>query len=148
MASAYGNGNALPNAAPTGEPLPGLAEDPSLVEDDASPSTPRTPTTPTDAGHVSAEEDFFSMSFDCKVWLASGRLLGSFKCDEISSVGKIRQDVKKALQDLISKGELHCASFALLRGDRTLHNDYVKIYELRDASSATDCSLTVMLSWY
>jgi hypothetical protein len=97
MASAYGNGNALPNAAPTGEPLPGLAEDPSLVEDDASPSTPRTPTTPTDAGHVSAEEDFFSMSFDCKVWLASGRLLGSFKCDEISSVGKIRQDVKKAL---------------------------------------------------
>ena len=144
MASAYGNENA--NAAPTEEPLPGLAEDPSLVEDDASPSTPRTPTTPTSSldGHVSdCERSVFK--FDCKVWLASGRLLGSFKCDEISSVGKIRQDVKKALQDLISKGELHCASFALLRGDRFLHNDYVKIYELRDASSATDCSLTVML---
>ena len=94
MASAYGNENA--NAAPTEEPSPGLADDPSLVEDDASPSTPRTPTTPTSSldGHVSdCERSVFK--FDCKVWLASGRLLGSFKCDEISSVGKIRQDVKK-----------------------------------------------------
>ena len=144
MASAYGNGNALPNAAPTGEPLPGLAEDPSLVEDDASPSTPRTPTTPTDAGHVSAEEDFFSLSFDCKVWMASGRSLGSFKCDETSSVGKIRQDVRKVLQDLHSKREVHFRCFALLRGDHTLLNDYAKIYELRDVD-IEDCLLTVIL---
>jgi len=83
-------------------------------------STPRTPTTPTDAGHVSGEEDFFSLSFDCKVWMASGRSLGSFKCDETSSVGKIRQDVRKVLQDLHSKREVHFRCFALLRGDHTL----------------------------
>ena len=104
---------------------------PSHFDGDAE-QTPPTPRTESE------------LNFVCKVSMSSGRSLGSFKCDEMTSVGYIRRMVTDTLVDLHSKGELSFVSFELLRGAGILRNDYSKLYEQRDADKE-DCLLTVVL---
>jgi len=96
-----------------------------------------TPTTPSDAFQVSGSEDEI-MKFDCNVVLTSGRTLGPFKCDELISVGWIRNKVRKELEDLRNKGELNIVDFHLTRdgGENIISNDHIKIYELVDINDA------------
>ena len=97
------------------------------------------PTTPSDAMQVSDEEEFLvNMPFNCNVLMISGKCLGSFKCDELTSVGHIRHKLREVLED-----ELDWAGFELVRNTHILKNDYTKVYELREVDTV-DCLLMVV----
>ena len=124
-------------------------------------SVPHTPTTPTDAGQVSDHDDMLIMRFDCNVIMSSGESLRSFRCDELTSIGYIRNSVlqillarkERQLQILPSmprlllpkKRALELASFRLLRGKQICRNDYTKVYELFPNMTSESCLLTVVL---
>ena len=97
------------------------------------------PTTPTDAMYVSGSEDeILTLKFECKVVMISGRTLGPFECDEITSVGWMRSKIKKELEELYNKGELDFVDFHLMRDDsvKCLTNDCTKIHELVNIDDA------------
>ena len=109
-------------------------------------SAPHTPSTPSDAGQVSDEDDMPTMPFDCNVIMSSGESLKSFRCDEHTSTGYIRNSVLKILTDKHNEGNLQeFDSFRLLRGERICDNDYTKVYELFPNLESESCVLTVVI---
>ena len=108
-------------------------------------SAPHTPSTPTDAGQVSDHDDML-MLFDCNVIMSSGESLKSFSCDELTSIGYIRNCVLKILTVKHNEGKLQeFDSFQLLRGEWICENDYTKVYELFANLESGYCVLTVVL---
>ena len=101
-----------------------------------------TPTTPTDPGEVTDGEEFLSLKFECKVVMPSGKCLGPFKCDEITSVGWIRNELIKAFED-IGLERLEWEGFALMRNEHILNSVTAKVFELREMDK-NDCLLTVV----
>ena len=64
------------------------------------------PTTPTDAMYVSGSDDeMLILNFKCKVEMMSGRILGPFECDEMTSVAWIRFKIQKNLRTYATKGD-------------------------------------------
>ena len=100
------------------------------------------PTTPTDPGQVTDEEEFLLLKFECKVVMPSGKCLGPFKCDEITSVGWIRNELIKAFED-IGLERLEWEGFALMRNEHILNSVTAKVFELREMDK-NDCLLTVV----
>ena len=97
------------------------------------------PTTPPDAMYVSGSEDeILTVKFKCHVVMLSGRTLGPFECDEITSVGWIRNQIQQELEALHNKGELDYVDFHFMqdRGENHLTNACTKIYELVDIKNA------------
>ena len=97
------------------------------------------PTTPTDAMNVSGSDDeMLILNFNCKVRMMSGRVLGPFECNEMSSVAWMRFRIQKELEDLCNKGELDCVDFHLIRhgSNKCVSNDDIKIYELVEIEDA------------
>ena len=114
-------------------------------------NSPHTPKTPSDAGEVSGEEDEVSgeddkLSFDCNVIMSSGRSLKSFKCDELTSIGYIRNNVLQILRQMENAGELQeFDSFQLLRGEQICVSDYTRVYEVFANLENEECVLTVVI---
>ena len=107
----------------------------SLADEEAI----RTPTTPSDTMQISDEEDFLTLTFNCTVVMVSGKYLGPFRCDELTSVGQIRRKLREVLE-----GEFDWEGFELVRNQiHILKNDYTKVYELREVDTV-DCFLTVV----
>ena len=107
----------------------------SLADEEAI----RTPTTPSDAMQISDEEDFLTLKFNCTVVMLSGKCLGPFRCDELTSVGQTRHKLREVLE-----GEFDWEGFELVRNQiHILKNDYTKVYELREVDTV-DCFLTVV----
>ena len=97
------------------------------------------PTTPTDAMYVSGSEDeILTLKFECKVVMISGRTLGPFECDEVTSVGWMRSKIRKVLEKLYNKGELDFVDFHLMRDGsvKCLTNDYIKIHKVVNIDDA------------
>jgi hypothetical protein len=79
-------------------------------------SSPHTPRTPSDAFQVSDEDAMLIMPFDCNVIMSSGKSLHSFRCDQHTSMGCVRNGVRQILADMQNKGLLQeFDSFQLLR---------------------------------
>ena len=103
-----------------------------------SPDYPTTHGTPSDAGQVSDKELPKNLQIELSLMLVSGELLGKVSCDELTSIGFIRQLVPKLFPDARSKGRLQsCApsltvdSFDLVsNGARICDNSYFKIHRL------------------
>ena len=109
-------------------------------------SAPHTPSTPSDAFQVSDEDDMLTMPFDCNVIMSSGESLKSFSCDELTSIGYIRNCVLKILTVKHNEGNLQeFDSFQLLRGEWICENDYTKVYELFANLESGYCVLTVVI---
>ena len=104
-----------------------------------------TPTTPTDTGNVSEEEEFVNMHFECIVVWPSGTTLGQFKCDETTTVGWIRSQVRKVLEEVRRPNTYvrTTQGFALVRGENILRNDSNRIYEQREPGEV-DCILSII----
>ena len=109
-------------------------------------SSPRTPPTPSDAFQVSGDEDELVMAFDCKVIMNSGEPLGSFRCDQYTSIGYVRSGVRQIVTDMRNDGLLpEFESFRLLRGEQICFNDYIKIFQMFTNFKSEDCVLTVVM---
>ena len=102
-----------------------------------------TPTTPTDSGQVSGDDEFLTLKFNCSVMMTSGNCLGTFKCDEQTSIGWIRRQLIKLFEDMRIKGESDWDEFALLRNEHKLNSDNAKVYEQREVDKQ-DCILTIV----
>ena len=74
--------------------------------------------------------------------MPSGKCLGPFKCDEITSVGWIRNELIKAFED-IGLERLEWEGFALMRNEHILNSVTAKVFELREMDK-NDCLLTVV----
>ena len=97
------------------------------------------PATPPDAMYVSGSEDgILTVKFKCHVMMLSGRTLGPFECDEITSVGWTRNQIQKELEILYNKRELDCVDFHFMRDGGQNHstNACTKIFELVDIRDA------------
>ena len=106
-------------------------------------SSPRTPPTPSDAFQVSGDEDELVMAFDCKVIMTSGENFGSFRCDQHTTMGYVRNCVMQIVTKMRNKGLLReFESFRLLRGEQICKNDYNKIFEM---FTNEDCVLTLVM---
>ena len=100
------------------------------LEDIEAPTTPPM--------NVSGSDDeMLILNFNCKVIMMSGRVLGPFECNEMSSVAWMRFRIQKELEDLCNKGELDCVEtvangFHLIRdgSNKCVSHDDIKIYEL------------------
>ena len=109
-------------------------------------SSPHTPRTPSDAFQVSDEDAMLIMPFDCNVIMSSGKSLHSFRCDQHTSMGCVRNGVRQILADMQNKGLLQeFDSFQLLRGEQICLNDYNKIYKVFANFESEDCVLTVVI---
>ena len=104
-----------------------------------------TPTTPSDPGQVSGDEEFLTLKFNCSVVMTSGNCLGTFKCNEQTSVGWIRRQLINLFEDMRSKGESDWEDFALLRNEHKLNSDNAKVYEQREVDKQ-ECLLTIVFS--
>ena len=108
--------------------------------------SPSTPPTPSNAFQWSGEEDELIMPFDCNVIMSSGRFLKSFKCNELTSIGYIRNNVLQILRQMQNKGELQeFDSFQLLRGEQICVSDYTRVYEVFANLENEECVLTVVV---
>ena len=110
-------------------------------------SFPPTPTTPSDPGRVSGEEEFLDMPFVCTVIMScSGEVFHSFDCNQRTSLGSIRADVRKKFEERRNEGSLlELDSIQLLRGERTCSNDDIKIHEMF-TNLEDDCVLAVVVN--
>jgi hypothetical protein len=105
-----------------------------------------TPTTPYDAGNVS-DEPGFVVDFDCIVTATSGDTLGTFRCDEATSVGWIRNQVSKVFAERQRPNTYVRTGLAVrlmrVEGEQILQNDYTKIHTLRETKQH-DCRLSAV----
>ena len=87
------------------------------------------------------------MAFDCTVIMNSGQPLGSFRCDQHTSMGCVRSGVRQIVTDMRNEGSLSelFGSFQLLRGEQICFNDNIKIFEMFTSFKTEDCVLTVVM---
>jgi hypothetical protein len=109
---------------------------------------PTTTTTHTDNGNATEEEDHLSKHFQCTVARPSGTTLCKFKCDETTTVGWIREQVRKVMEEVRRPNTYvrTTEGFELIRYDSNiLRDDSNRIHEQREPEEV-DCMLTIISS--
>ena len=94
------------------------------------------------------------MQFYCRAVLIEGRKLGTarewhFKCDDTTTVGWIREEVRKVVEHLHDKKELDGTGFHLMRNmdryydENELKDDFVTVHSLRHNNSE-ECIMLIL----